>query len=283
MHGKGHSVITIHAIQTGRVRIKKNQARRRAGAWPSEAYVILGSEWAEWLPIYAWAIEHPDGVIVVDAGEVARTSEPGYFPPWHPYFRFAVQFDVKPEDEIGPQLKQRGINPSDVKTVIFTHLHTDHIGGIHHFPDSRILIHPGDYRLAQGFAGKVRGYLPHRMPSWLKPDPIVFNGSVVEPFGPTHEVTGDGFVKIISTPGHTPNHVSVLVRENGLSYIIAGDAAYSQKNLAEGRIDGISAAKAAQQSIDNLRAYCRDNPTIFLPCHDPDAANRLEKNKVAEV
>jgi hypothetical protein len=44
------------------------------------------------VPILAWVIEHPEGIIVVDTGETARTAEPGYLPSWHPYYRFAVRF-----------------------------------------------------------------------------------------------------------------------------------------------------------------------------------------------
>ena len=72
------------------------------------AKVLFGREWSDWLPIHAWAIEHPEGVIVVDTGETARTAEPGYFPAWQPYYRLAVELDVKPEEEIGPRLRERG-------------------------------------------------------------------------------------------------------------------------------------------------------------------------------
>ena len=51
---------------------------------------ILSSEWADWSPVYAWAIEHPEGVIVVDTGAAAYLKS---LPRWHPYFRFAVRFD----------------------------------------------------------------------------------------------------------------------------------------------------------------------------------------------
>jgi hypothetical protein len=61
------------------------------------------------LSIYAFAIEHPEGVIVVDTGETARTSETDYFPSWHPYFRYGLREWVAPEDEIGPQLQRLGI------------------------------------------------------------------------------------------------------------------------------------------------------------------------------
>ena len=131
--------------------------------------ILLDRSWTELLPVYAWAIETPEGVIVVDTGETARTRKPGYFPRWHPYFRLAVRLDVSPEQEVGPQLLKLGIRPDDVRTVILTHLHTDHAGGLYHFPKSEILVSDEELKLAKGFVGQLRGYLPNRWPPWFAP------------------------------------------------------------------------------------------------------------------
>jgi hypothetical protein len=42
-----------------------------------------------------------------------------------------------------------------------THLHTDHADGLHHFPQSEILVSRKEYKLASGFMGRLRGYLPN--------------------------------------------------------------------------------------------------------------------------
>src|ERR1044072_222340 len=128
----------IHAIQTGKVEVKKNQVMGKGPKALRLLNVLFGADWVKPIPIYAWVIEHEEGVIVVDTGETARTSEPGYFPRWQPYYKLAVRFRVKPEDEIGVQLKQMGINSKDVTKVILTHMHTDHAGGLHDFPNSII-------------------------------------------------------------------------------------------------------------------------------------------------
>jgi hypothetical protein len=77
----------IHAIQTGTVALTSawregvGHGRRRL------LHAIVDRDWTEPLPIYAFAIEHPEGVIVVDTGEDARASGRGYFAGWHPGLR----------------------------------------------------------------------------------------------------------------------------------------------------------------------------------------------------
>ena len=111
--------MNIYRIETGKVKIKKNQLSKARGMAPKLTKVLFDRHWTDWLPIYAWLIEHEEGFIAVDTGETHKTGEEGYFPKWHPYHSMAVKFDVKPEDEIGPQLKNMGIDPKkDVQKVI---------------------------------------------------------------------------------------------------------------------------------------------------------------------
>jgi N-acyl homoserine lactone hydrolase len=272
----------IHVIKTGTVKIKTTQRRGRGHSlMRRQLNLLLDREWTDWLPIYVWVIEHPEGLIVVDTGETARTAEPGYFPRWHPYFRLAVRVNIAPEQEIGPQLQARGIHPRDVLTVILTHLHTDHTGGLHHFPNSKIFVNQADYQLAQGFRGKVRGYLSHRWPSWFNPSPIRFDSGAFGPFERSSHVTGEGDVVIVPTPGHTPAHVSVVAESEGRSYFLAGDTSYTEQLLLERHVDGVSPnEETAKQTMNNILRYAQNRPTVYLPTHDPDSQRRLENELV---
>ena len=172
----------IHAIQTGRVKIKRAQVAGRGHGLGRRLAPMISAEWTEWLPTFAFAIEHREGVIVVDTGANAGLRS---LPRWHPYFQLAVRFDIEREQEIGPALAGLGINPRDVKTVVLTHLHIDHDGGLKDFPFSRVLVSAGELQAASGAAGRLRGYLPQRWPSGFDPLPILFSDA---PFGPVRFV-----------------------------------------------------------------------------------------------
>jgi N-acyl homoserine lactone hydrolase len=276
--------LKIHAIQTGTVRVKTCQRVGRGRGVLRQVNILRDRSWTESLPIYAWAVETSEGVVLVDTGETARTGDPGYFPRWHPYFRLAVRLDVRPEQEVGPQLLKLGIRPDDVTTVILTHLHTDHAGGLHHFPKSKILVSDAELTLARGFSGQLRGYLPNRWPPWFAPTSIVFEPKAIGPFDRSQHVTADGTVVIVPTPGHTAGHISVIVAVGELNYFLAGDATYTQQSLVEEQVDGVSPNEAVSlQTIRRIVRYARSQPVIYLPTHDTESEKRLANTTTVPV
>jgi glyoxylase-like metal-dependent hydrolase (beta-lactamase superfamily II) len=274
----------IHVIQTGTVDVKQNQVVGRGVGPLRLVNMLFGSDWVPAVPIYAWVIEHEEGVIVVDSGETGRTAEAGYFPRWQPYYKMAVRFHVRPEQEIGPQLKELGITPKDVRKVILTHMHTDHAGGLHHFPESNIHVYMPEYRRSRGFRGQVDGYLPHRMPAWLSPQPIEFRDGALGSFDRSWKVTSKGDVRVVPTPGHTPAHVSVVVTHEDANYFLAGDTSYSEENLLKQIVDGVSPdPNVTMQTIQTILGFARERPTVYLPTHDPNSAMRLKNGQTITV
>src|SRR5262249_27384348 len=69
--------------------------------------------WTEWLPTYAWAVEHPEGVIVVDTGQGVHLLETSRS--YHPFLRWEVVFRIEKEEEVGPQLRALGIGTREKK------------------------------------------------------------------------------------------------------------------------------------------------------------------------
>lgn len=271
----------IHAIKTGTVEIKQAQRCGKGRGAMRQINMLFDQDWTEPLPIYAWAIEHSEGVIVVDTGETAKTADADYFPRWHPYYRFGVRLHVRPEQEIGPQLRKLGIAAKDVRTVILTHLHTDHAGGLHHFPHSRIFVSAADFKRANGFSGRLRGFLPNRWPRWFNPIPIPFERIAFGAFAQSFKLTAKHDVVIVPTSGHTPAHVSVIAMNHDLSYFLAGDTTYTEQLLLRKQVDGVSPdERISLQTMNKILQYAQRTPTIYLPSHDPDSAKRLADERV---
>ena len=271
----------IHAIQTGTVAVT-SAWREGVGQGTSRLlHTILDREWTEPLPIYAFAIEHPEGVIVVDTGESALASAPGYFPRWHPGIR-AFRERVAPEQEIGPQLERLGIRPSDVRWVVMTHLHTDHAGGLHHFPDTEILVTRSELEFASGPRGRLRGYVANtHWPAWFDPTLVELAPEPYGPFPQSRRLTEAGDVTLVPVPGHTPGQIGVLVEEGDHTVFLAGDSSYTQDLMLRGKADGVGANdKVERLTHERIRAYAAANPTVYLVAHDPETGTRLAERRL---
>lgn len=265
----------VYAIRTGIVQVRRAQMERRHDGLARITDMLSDREWSDWLPIHAWIVEHEEGIILVDTGETARVHHHGYHPSWHPFYRRAVRFSVHPDEEIGAQLRVMGIAPRDVRRVVLTHLHTDHAGGLEHLTGSRFLVSEAEWQAAQGWGGRIQGYLPHRWPRWWRPEFACLEDRPVGPFARSAAVTSRGDVRIVATPGHTPGHLSVVV-EGEPALLLAGDASYSQALLVARRLDGISPDPSlALRTMDRILALARERPLVYLPSHDPEAEGRL--------
>jgi len=271
----------IHAIQTGTVAV--TQAWREGVGHGSRRllHTILDREWTEPLPIYAYAIEHPEGVIVVDTGEDARASQRSYFARWHPGVR-AFREWVEPEQEIGPQLERLGIRPGDVRWVVMTHLHTDHAGGLHHFPTNEILVTRTELGFASGLRGRLRGYVANKhWPAWFNPTVLELVPEPLGPFPQSLRLTEAGDVTLVPIPGHTPGQIGVLVDEGEQTVFLAGDSSYTQELMLRGKVDGVGADEEAERRThERIRAFAAATPTVYLVAHDPGTETRLAERRL---
>ena len=172
-------------------------------------------------------------------------------------------------------MRALGFDPKDIRWTILTHLHLDHDGGLEHVLDSEIIVAAGEYQLAKGLAGRLRGYLPHRWPDGFDPRLVTLPE---RPYGPfTHSLELVRGVVLVGTPGHTRDHLSVVL-EGEPRLFFAGDAAYSEAALFKGIPDGLATdADAARATMARIRVFLAERETVFLPTHDPEAPARLAR------
>lgn len=265
----------IHSLTTGHVRVRPNQVHGRGAGVRRRLNVLRDRDWTPPLPIHAWAIAHPEGLILVDTGEVHEATDPRYYP-LHPYYRRALRMDVAVSDEIDRQLQRVGLSAEQVRWVVLTHLHTDHAGGVRHFPDAEVVVAADEWEAARGLAGRLRGYLPQLWPRWLTPRVVTFTGEPSGDFPRSYPLTEAGDVLLVPTPGHTHGHLSVLVhRSEQPSLLLAGDASYTQQLMLDGVVDGVAVdERTARETLARIRRHTRGHPTVYLPAHDPGSADR---------
>jgi glyoxylase-like metal-dependent hydrolase (beta-lactamase superfamily II) len=266
------SGIRIHNIQTGWVAVKT--AHRQYSGIDGVRFpaLLLDPYWTEWMPIHTWVIEHPEGVIIVDTGETAQVNDPAYTncdPATHFIYRTQLRFQVQEQDELVAQLTRLGITHKDVRWVIQTHLHSDHMGNLKHFITSEIVLSPLDYPNALGT-------LPCQYSPDMSPTLVAFTPHEITGFERAYPVTKAGDVLIIPTPGHSAGHQSVMLIDGEVTYCFAGDATFSEAQLRNGNIGAIvKNPTQSRHSIAQLQAYCRQHATVYLPSHDAESRTRL--------
>jgi N-acyl homoserine lactone hydrolase len=244
--------VEVSCIRTGMVRGKRADHGVRRYLWGG---------WADTaLPVNAFAIEHPEGVCLFDAGQTARAADPGYLPRWHPFLRLA-RFELAPEDEVAARLRAKGISAADVRWVVLSHLHTDHVGGLAPFAASEVLVTREEWERATGLGGRLRGYLPQHWPPGLEPRILSFDGPPIGPFSASADLAGDGRLLVVPTPGHTPGHASLLVRGGERSYLCAGDLVKTTEEL--------------DLLWPELAGFCRREGMVVLTAHDRRAEAAL--------
>jgi glyoxylase-like metal-dependent hydrolase (beta-lactamase superfamily II) len=161
-----------------------------------------------------------------------------------------------------------------------THLHTDHAGGLHHFPDNEILVSRTELEYAAGLRGRLRGYVNKPWPAWFKPTTVDLPPVALGPFPASLRLTEAGDVTLVPVPGHSPGQVGVLVEDGDHSVLLAGDSSYTQDAMLRGAVDGVGSDEHAERlTHERIRAYAAATPTVYLPSHDPENADRLAERR----
>src|SRR5712664_232883 len=128
---------------------------------------------------------------------------------------------------LAAQLEEIGVKPSDVKAMAVSHTHPDHIGNVEMFPTAMLYVQKAEY----DWPGA------NNQPRFKKEHPVtLLEGD--------RDVFGDGSVTILSTPGHTPGHQSLLVKlpKTG-EIVLSGDAVHFKSNWDNRGVPAINFSK----------------------------------------
>ncbi|MBI3638103.1 MAG: N-acyl homoserine lactonase family protein [Candidatus Rokubacteria bacterium] len=129
---------------------------------------------------------------------------------------------------LAAQLAELGVKPDDITYVAVSHTHGDHVGNIAMFPKSKILIQTSEYDWAMAQPVK----------------PAFAATQAFEKLSGDRDVFGDGSVTILSTPGHTPGHQSLLVvLPRAGAVVLSGDAVHFRDNWENRRVPSMNTSR----------------------------------------
>ena len=170
---------------------------------------------------------------------------------------------------IASQLSEIGLMPDDIGTLVISHAHYDHAGNCRLFRKAKWIAQQAEYDAMFGPNPEDFGYIPD-LYATLRRNPIEFVSG-------DHDVFGDGAVRLISTPGHTLGHCSLLVRlpETG-PVLLSGDCAHNHDNFVHRRVPAFNAGhEATVTSMEKVDKLLRAEGATMWINHDTAESEAL--------
>lgn len=188
------------------------------------------------IPLLMFLIDHPKGLVLFDTGIDTDAKQEPFV-------------EATPEQRIDRQMKRLGYEPADVRYVILSHLHLDHMGCMPLFPGATFVVRRAELRAAWWPDAYERGYafdglMRTRSLKYLQPAD-----------GETLDVFEDGSLICFDTKGHTEGHQSLLVNlpKSG-RIVLTGDAVQVAENFTDKVPPGMCwSSQLAVQAIETLQ------------------------------
>jgi N-acyl homoserine lactone hydrolase len=230
-------------------------------------------------PCLAYAVRHPDaGTILIDTGfhpDAAQSPRKDFGLAMGLLFR-----RLRVTAPFSQQLAELGIDAADVKRVVMTHLHVDHTSAMRLLPNATFLCAREEWAQATAPRAGANGFIAGHLPPRERMELVDFarQGEPHGPFAATVDLLGDGSIRLLSTPGHTAGHMSVLLGlADGAQVLVVGDAAYTLRSIREQRLSLLTHDDDAyRRSLAQLKAFTEQEPdAVVVPTHDSDAWRQL--------
>ena len=158
---------------------------------------------------------------------------------------------------IAEQLAQIGLKPADIDVVGSSHMHGDHTGQAAEFPQAKLVVGKGDFELTKG----------ERDPF----GPWRADGAKLELMhGADIDMFGDGSVVALNLPGHTPDHMALLVKLASGNVLLSGDMYHSTEARQIKGVPPFNTSRAETlASIDRFERLAKHWNAKVIIQHEP--------------
>lgn len=242
-------------------------------------------------------LRHPhEGALLFDTGYSTRFAAATRRLP-NRLYRWATE--VETSEPLGARelLRRAGVDAHDVRYIVISHFHADHIGGLRDFPRARFVVARSAWealRHRRGLAAVRKGFLPELLPEDFceRLAPISdFADPGIGPFARAHDLFGDGAVRLLPLPGHARGQLGALVRSaDGARRLLLADAAYTTASIRDcapphalTRIFTDSAVES-QDTLRRLQQLSVAEPEVELvPSHCPEVARRYRLDEQVDL
>ncbi len=284
--GRRGATVTVEPMIAGHVDFPRSMMVSPGGRFltPRLLKALLTGKPPFTVPVPVFLIRHPSaGAILVDTGlhpSVATDGKENFGSIGNRYGKPAL----KPGEDAPAQLRERGVDPNELPTVVMTHLHIDHASAVSEFPHSTFVVSDTEWKsAATGPKPLLNGYRRSQYDYAFEYRTVDFDRDGIDSyasFGRTFDLFGDGSIRLAFTPGHSAGHMSVICRLKERDFVIGGDATYLR-----GQLDGDLApaprpydAHNLRRSLQELRLFQSQFPdAIITPGHDPDFYPQLDR------
>lgn len=220
----------VKVFNTAWVRTRKRLLLASAKFEPLDVVTLFG------------VVEHPQqGVILFDTGVHTQFHQATRKFPYRIH-SILTPFGLREENNAGNQLLKIGLHPRDVKAIIISHAHADHIPGIIDFPNAKVIInkveldfmrwdHTKHYSIKL-FRNAYLKSLYNNCCNEIIPIDFTSRGKRHKFFNNAVDLWDDGSMYLVELPGHTKGQMGLFMNNvESKDMFFVGDAAYLQDNI----------------------------------------------------
>lgn len=229
-------------------------------------------------------IRHPAGVMLFDSGLGRQVDT--QFAVNSAFHRHAFGYTRQGHRPVVDQLLQSGWDPAQVRTIVPSHLHWDHVSGLPDFPEAEVWVTPQERTAAAH--GHAPAFLASQFEHVTRWRDLRFDGPPLLGFAGSHDVHGDGSVVLLPLGGHTAGQVGLLLRlPSGGAYLFTGDVTWTLEGIAQAadrswllrRLLPVDHDEAENRRvIAHLHRVMQRHPEIHLvPAHDEHVLETLPR------